>query len=63
MRADALADGGAFGERPRGRSLCLADVAEGQRAQRSQSPAGKTGPAQERAAIEPAGLSGQGLRD
>src|SRR6266478_4518856 len=63
MRADALADGCARSERPRGRSLRLADAAYRQRAQRRQTAAGKAGSAQESAAIETAGLPRQGLRD
>src|SRR5438876_11332930 len=63
MRADALADGRARSERPRGRSLRLADAAYRQSAQRRQTAAGKAGSAQESAAIETAGLPRQGLRD
>src|SRR5258707_1849826 len=63
MRADALADSRARSERPRGRSLRLADAAYRQRAQRCESAAGKTGSAKKSAPIETAALSRQGLRD
>ena len=59
MRADALADGRAGCERPSGRGLRLADAPDRQRAQRGQAATGKAGPAQECAAVKPAGLSGQ----
>ena len=54
MRADALAHGDrGAGSRRRAR-LGLAHVAELQRAESGETAGGKTGPAQEGAAIEPA---------
>jgi hypothetical protein len=41
----------------------LADTANRQRAQCGESAAGKTGPAQEGAAVETIGLPGQACRD
>jgi hypothetical protein len=63
VRADALADGGARGERTRDGSFRFANAADRQRAQRSQRAAGKTGAAQESTAIETAALPQQGLRN
>ncbi len=63
MRADALADGRARGERPRGRGFRLANTDGRQRAQRGQTATGQAGPAQECATIEIAGLPRQGFRD
>src|SRR6266849_3264309 len=63
MRADALANGCACGERTCRCCFRPADAADRQRAQRSESAAGKAGPAQECAAVEAAGLPGESLRD
>src|SRR5216683_279561 len=63
MRADALANGCACGERTCRCGFRLADAAERQRAQRGESATGNAGPAQECAAVEAAGLPGESLRE
>src|SRR5713101_3519296 len=63
MRADALANGCARGERTCRCCFRLADAADRQRAQRGESAARNAGPAQECAAVEAAGLPGESLRE
>src|SRR5438477_12787723 len=62
MRADALANSSACGERTCDCGFGVAHAADRQRAQRGESAAGNAGAAQECSAVEAAGLPGESLR-